>query len=137
MRPAGIRFVTIYRDLVATTCCVRIHVGSSSCFRCVVQDAHLEASNPLALWLPGFELPANIDSTASPNETASTLRRPHWLEHSLEEATLEFQLQWEGRSQFLTRHVVLANVEGGAAASTNSGYRGEVRIVGWDKSLRL
>jgi len=91
MRPAGIRFVTIYRepgryDVLRPEFTLVLRHASGALF----QDAHLEASNPLALWLPGFELPANIDSTASPNETGVYFT-PSALARTLaEEATLEF-----------------------------------------------
>jgi adenine-specific DNA-methyltransferase len=99
------------------------------------QDAHLEASNPLALWLPGFELPANIDSTASPNETGVYFT-PSALARTLaEEATLEFPVTVGrpltifdpacGSGELLKEVLRLLQIRG---------YRGEVRIVGWDKS---
>jgi len=99
------------------------------------QDAHLEASNPLALWLPGFELPANVDSAATPGETGVYFT-PSALARTLaEEATLEVPAAGEtpllifdpacGSGELLKEVLRLLQMRG---------YTGNVRVVGWDKS---
>jgi hypothetical protein len=99
------------------------------------QDAHLEASNPLSLWLPGFELPAKIGPAASPNETGVYFT-PSALARTLaEEATLEIPdtggrrlLVFDpacGSGELLKEVLRLLRIRG---------FEGEVRVVGWDKS---
>jgi hypothetical protein len=99
------------------------------------QDAHLEASNPLSLWLPGFELPAKIGPAASPNE-AGVYFTPSALARALaEEATLEIPATGGGQllvfdpacgsGELLKEVLRLLRIRG---------YEGEVRVVGWDKS---
>jgi adenine-specific DNA-methyltransferase len=130
---------TLYNDLLGTG---RYEVLSPE-FKLVLrhasgalfQDAHLEASNPLTLWLPGLELPASIGRTASPSETGVYFT-PSALARTLaEEATLEFTAK-AGRSlsifdpacgsgELLKEVLRLLQIRG---------YKGEVRVVGWDKS---
>jgi|GEM_PF-1125963 predicted RNA methylase len=99
------------------------------------QDAHLEASNPLSLWLPGFELPAKIGPTTSPNE-AGVYFTPSALARTLaEEATLEIPptrgqplLVFDpacGSGELLKEVLRLLRIRR---------YEGAVRVVGWDKS---
>ena len=56
----------------------------------VFQDAHLEANNSPTFWLPGLEMPAQIENSASPQETGAYFTPPALARTLAEEATLGY-----------------------------------------------
>ncbi|MBS1852457.1 MAG: N-6 DNA methylase [Acidobacteria bacterium] len=101
----------------------------------VFQDAHLEANNSPAFWLPGFELPATVNAKAVPSETGIYFTPPALARTLAEEATTDIQ-------NAAGRPLVLFDPACGSGELLKEclrllklrGYLGKVRVVGWDKS---
>ncbi|HXN72925.1 MAG TPA: N-6 DNA methylase [Candidatus Acidoferrales bacterium] len=101
----------------------------------VFQDAHLEANNSPAFWLPGFELPATVDANAVPTETGIYFTPPALARTLAEEATSHLQ-NVEGRPLLLFDPACGSGelLKECLRLLKLSTYLGRVRVVGWDKS---
>jgi adenine-specific DNA-methyltransferase len=101
----------------------------------VFQDAHLEANNSAAFWLPGFELPATVNANAVPSETGIYFTPPALARTLAEEATSDLR-NVEGRP------LLLFDPACGSGELLKEclrllklrGFAGRVRAVGWDRS---
>ncbi len=101
----------------------------------VFQDAHLEANNSAAFWLPGFELPATVDANAVPSGTGIYFTPPALARTLAEEATSHLRhvdgrplLLFDpacGSGELLKECLRLLKLRG---------FVGRVRAVGWDRS---
>jgi len=101
----------------------------------VFQDAHLEANNSAAFWLPGFELPARVSKTSAPSDTGIYFTPPALARTLAEEATNHIRgvanrplLIFDpacGSGELLKECVRLLKLRG---------HSGRVQVIGWDRS---